>query len=540
MTSHANPEEDQCVKCGNVDTDQILQIVEAKVVDEQGRATRIRKVTPKEWAEKFHAKLGSMEKEKTREKQALPDNNFSIPGLLRQSVIFFTRDLLSKLADKQYIIISLLGPPLLSLILAYFTRHSNGDYYTFGDNENIPSFMFMCIITSLFFGMMVSSEEIVKDRKLLKRESFLNLSWFSYLNSKIMILFIISAIQTISFVLIGNLILGIKGMAWPFWLVLFTTSCTANLLGLNLSSAFNSVITIYILIPFFIIPQLLFSGVLVKFDKLHIGRTSTREYVPVLGDIMTARWSFEAMAVKQFRDNKWERNFFAGNMKMAEYTSYSQLIDDLELDLLYCMKYRDTPDRRDQVSQKYFLLDKYINELSGKAGMKIPDSLKTAIVPEKSDLKTAKAMQVWLKKRLKPYFIDEKTKFREENGKIEEALRLNLGADNFEALRTNFENKQLKDLMVGDLSVSGDLVVTLGDKKISKVSPGYMKAASDWGRSHFYAPYKRLGNKEFDTFRFNLLVIWLVTFFLYIVLYFRVFARIINYIGGLRFEKSET
>ena len=153
------------------------------------------------------------------------------------------------------------------------------------------------IITSLFFGMMVSSEEIVKDRKLLKRESFLNLSWFSYLNSKIMILFIISAIQTISFVVIGNLILDIRGMIWPYWLILFTTSCTANLLGLNLSSAFNSVITIYILIPFFIIPQLLFSGVLVKFDKLHIGRTSTREYVPVLGDIMTARWSFEAMAV---------------------------------------------------------------------------------------------------------------------------------------------------------------------------------------------------------------------------------------------------
>ena len=48
----------------------------------------------------------------------------------------------------------------------------------------------MCVITSMFFGLMMSSEEIVKDRKILKRELFLNLSWLSYLNSKILIMFL--------------------------------------------------------------------------------------------------------------------------------------------------------------------------------------------------------------------------------------------------------------------------------------------------------------------------------------------------------------
>ena len=85
-------------------------------------------------------------------------------------------------------------------------------------------------------------------------------------------MFIISAIQSVLFALIGNLILGIKGMTLSYWLVLFTTSCFANLLGLNISSAFTSVITIYILIPFIIIPQLLFSGVIVNFDKLNKSR----------------------------------------------------------------------------------------------------------------------------------------------------------------------------------------------------------------------------------------------------------------------------
>ncbi|MBG0861257.1 MAG: ATP-binding cassette domain-containing protein, partial [Bacteroidales bacterium] len=306
----SNPDEDQCAKCGNVNTDQILQMIEAKVVDEQGKPTRTRKITPTEWVEKFRESSRGLLKQGITGKIRLPQNNYSIPGLFKQAMIFFQRDFLSKLANKQYILISLLGPPMLALLLSYFTKYIRDDIYKFSLNDNIPAFLFMCVITSLFFGLMISSEEIVKDRKILKRESFLNLSWFSYLNSKVLIMFILSAIQTFSFVVIGNLILGIKGMTISYWLVLFTTSCCANMIGLNLSSAFSSVIAIYIIIPFIIIPQLLFSGVLVKYDKLHTGSLSSREYVPVIGDLMPARWAFEAIAVEQFKNNDYEKHLY--------------------------------------------------------------------------------------------------------------------------------------------------------------------------------------------------------------------------------------
>jgi len=220
-SNHANPDEDQCIKCGNINTDQILQLIESKVVDERGRATRIRKVSPKEWAQKYQAHSPAITDKNNFEKKVLPKNYYSIPGLLKQSKIFFIRDLLSKIADKQYILISLLGPPMLSLLLAHFTKYSKGSTYEFMENENIPAYMFMSVITSLFFGLMISSEEIVKDRKILKRESFLNLSWLSYLNSKILILFLISAIQTLLFTIIGNAILEIKGMTLGFWIILF-------------------------------------------------------------------------------------------------------------------------------------------------------------------------------------------------------------------------------------------------------------------------------------------------------------------------------
>ena len=62
--NRANPDEDQCTKCGNINTDQLLQIIETKVVNEQGKATRTRKISPAEWAEKFKASGHGIETKK--------------------------------------------------------------------------------------------------------------------------------------------------------------------------------------------------------------------------------------------------------------------------------------------------------------------------------------------------------------------------------------------------------------------------------------------------------------------------------------------
>ncbi|MBL0042928.1 MAG: ABC transporter permease [Flavobacteriales bacterium] len=108
-----------------------------------------------------------------------------------------------------------------------------------------------------------------RDKKIIQREKFLSLSRSSYLLSKIGLLFIISAIQTLLFTLVGDLVLDIHGMTFAHWAVFFSTACFANVLGLNVSASFNSAKVIYIVIPVLIIPQLLFSGIIVRFDKLH-------------------------------------------------------------------------------------------------------------------------------------------------------------------------------------------------------------------------------------------------------------------------------
>ena len=537
-TNHANPDEDQCIKCGNVNTDQILQFIEAKVVDERGRATRIRRISPKEWAEKYRKKFAGSKVESRHEKQAIPDNSYSIPGRLKQAAIFFNRDFLSKLSNRQFIIISLLGPPFLALLLSYFTRYAPEGSYSFSTNDNLPAYMFMCIITSLFFGLMISSEEVVKDRKILKRESFLNLSWFSYVNSKVAIMFIFSAIQTILFTLVGNIMLGIKGMTAGYWLVLFSTSCFANMLGLNISSAFNSVITIYILIPFIIIPQLLFSGVLVRFDKLHIGPGAPGVYVPVIGDLMTARWSFEAIAVKQFRDNDFERHFFKDRMNFSEIEwSKDLLIPELDYLLWYNIKYQGDSNRSDIIENNFSKLNYHIGELSGMTDT-LAGNWKDDLAIDTFNEKTGPLAENFLDVLVGKLVQLRKNAF-ERKVTLESALIERIGHQKYIELENDYVNIRLKDILT-DHVPDAPKVKTYETRYriLPRYEPVYMNAGSRYGRAHFYAPYKFLGHHKIDTYWFNLMFIWMEAILLLIALYFNLFQKLISSISKVKVGSS--
>jgi len=537
LSNQANPDEDQCARCGNINTDKLLQIIEAKVVDERGRVTRTRKVFPREWAEKYQqnspASIGTNEVEK----KALPENYYSIPGFFKQSKIFFIRDFFSKVADKQYIIMSLLGSPVLALILSYFTRYTDGASYTFRGNDNVPAYLFMCVITSLFFGLMISSEEIIKDRKILKRESFLNLSWFSYLNSKVLIMFLLSAIQTISFVIIGNLILGIRGMTISYWLVLFTTACFANLLGLNISSAFNSVITIYILIPFILIPQLLFSGVIVNFNKLHLSDYTAREYVPVIGDLMVTRWSFEALAVRQFKNNRFEMNFVKYDIEANPHDYFSSfLIDALENNLHKCLIYKDSVNYTEIVNDYFSKVIFNIDKLSGLADT-IPgewrQSLNICNFSAETEKRASEYLEV-LKKKFRHLYLNA-LKLKEE---ATASLVEKIGREGFINLREQYENEQLNFLVLNE--DNRKMTVETRDRIIQKYKPGFMRATSKYGRAHFYTPVKNIGSVEIDTYWFNILVIWIVSIVLYIILYFNLPEKAIKNLSAFRLRKYGT
>ena len=544
QSQHANTDEDHCVSCGNVNPDQVLQIIEAKVVNEHGKQTRIRKVSPSEWHELFKKNTDPKQKIKLN-KEELPDNYYSIPGLFKQLKIFFTRDLLSKLSNKQFILISLLEAPLLAIILGFFTKYISGieNYpgkYVFSNNENLPAFLFLSVVVSLFLGLVISSEEIIKDRKILQRESFLNLSRFSYVNSKILIMFLLSAIQTISYVLVSNLILEIKGMTLSYWLVLFTTSCFANMLGLNISSGFNSVITIYILIPFLLIPQLLFGGVIVKFDKLHKSLTSY-EYVPLIGDLMASRWAYEALSVEQFKNNEYERNFFSIEQEISNSDFYASfLIPDLQKKLTLLEINIHTKNNEEQTIQYFDLFKDQIQLLNLSVPSIQFNSLDKLNIKSFSEL-VAREFKNYLGE-LNTYFNRKKTKaMTERDNKYKELVvqfgGKEAGKEVLIRLKEDFHNASLADVVLNRKEINK--IVEKNNRLIRKSTPIYMNPTSVTGRAHFYAPVKKIGNQSFDTLWFNIVVIWVISFILYLTLYYDLIKKAVTLVENIRLRQPD-
>ena len=210
----------------------------------------------------------------------VPPSDQKKPSALRQLAIFLLRNIKTKITNKQYLCITLLVAPLLAVICALLTRYAPQEGYTVMDNKNLVSYFFMAVIVATFTGMSGSAEEIIKDRALLKRERFLNLSYSSYIWSKIIYMAGVSLIQTLLFIIIGNTIMGLHGLFWQWWLILFVTALLASLTGLLLSQCLSSVVAIYISIPLLLIPQILLCGLVVSFTDL--APKSTSGNVPLI------------------------------------------------------------------------------------------------------------------------------------------------------------------------------------------------------------------------------------------------------------------
>src|SRR5690606_22707387 len=68
-------------------------------------------------------------------------------------------------------------------------------------------------------------------------------------------------------------------------------------------------VTVYVMIPLLLIPQMILSGLLFSFDKLN-DLISTKGKVPVVADMMAWRWAYEALVVDQFINNRYEKPFY--------------------------------------------------------------------------------------------------------------------------------------------------------------------------------------------------------------------------------------
>ncbi len=528
-TSQANAAESECPNCGNIETEDILHIIEVKVIDNAGFPGTERQISPGEWYEKYRKKMmpeisGKPPIEK------LPASNFRVPGRAYQIRTFIKRNVTRKFADRQFMTINLLEVPVLALILGFLSKYSENGIYLFSANKNYPVFLFMSIIVVLFVGLTVSAEEIFRDRKVLERERFLNLSWMSYLLSKISFLFILSAIQSLSFLIVANILLEVRGMLFQQWIILFSTACFGNILGLNISAGMRSAVSIYILIPLLLVPMLLLGGAMIRFDDLH--RSISRKiYVPVIGDVMVTRWAYEALMVEEFKSNKFEKPFFRYDMQISQndwYTSF--LIPELKVKINECKAAGKNEEYSDYCITNLKKVNYHINELSAVTGIKPGEWLESLNYDDFSDyagdetIAYLDSLSLYLRTFIRELNLSKDSLYNQMSTAVGKEKLLELREKNY--------NENLADIVRNTLNKNK---IFDSDKKlIQKADPVFMKPGSKWGRAHFYAPFKQIGNLKIDTLLFNVIMIWLMTFTLFITLYYNILKKFIIFLESLK------
>jgi len=540
---YANYNESECNVCGNVNPEQIFNIVESNILDEYGKFTQRRKLSPKEWYQYFNEHIKNKEAQVEIPKE-LPRISFKIPNKLKQFFIFVRRDILAKLANTQYLIVNFFEAPLLAFILAFIIKYyneseSNEIGYTLLGNSNLPVYIFMSVIVAIFMGLTISAEEIIKDRKILKREAFLNLSWSSYLFSKAMVLIFISAIQALLFVLIGNSIMEIKGMYLHYWIILFSCWVGANIMGLVISDSFKTVVTIYILIPFLVIPQIILSGVIVKYEKLNPSISSPNK-IPLYGEIITARWGYEALAVHQFKENEYMHIFYYHNkvMSISEYKKY-YWIKNLENKIDFIEKYVGDYKQQDKIENYLRLLRNEISkELSFNNAVDFQNV--ALLYPDKINFQVLESTKEYIRKVNKVY-IRAYNKASDDRDKIIRTFQ-NTPEDKrrFIQLKRDYYNDRLAEFV--ENSNEPIRIIEYRGQLIQKIDPIYLDPESNFIKAHFYAPRKKVFGRSYDTFWVNTMVIWFMSLLFFLILYFRGFRKLLDTLENLNqkyFEKKD-
>lgn len=488
--NYADADISACPTCGNVNPEVILNIIDERALDATGQMTDKRRIQPGEWHEMYLKNRPEMEPAKVSD---VPPTDQRRPSALRQFLIFLRRNCSTKLTNLQYILVTLMEAPLLAAISAVLTRYvPESGVYCLMENKNFTSYLFMAIIVAIFLGMSGSAEEIIKDRALLKREKFLNLSYAGYIWSKIIYMAGVCLIQTLLFIVVGNLITGVHGLFWEWWMILFISAFLASLTGLLLSQCLNSVVAIYITIPLLLIPQILLCGLVVDFDDLNSG--SETGNVPVIGDVIPSRWAYEALAVTSFSKNDFEKQFYEADRDKYTCMYYSEaFLYELEsqVETRYDEMFRQEEGKEDPRHLKIIHTEfEHLARICGiedYAGDDSYESLSEYIGNAKKILKERGNRTTLAMDRQVNAFIAEN------------------GSEKMLSVKRGSHNLQLENLVLNRKAEK--LYVVRGSHIVPRCGYVFLTPRSHNGRAPFYSGVKVLGWYEIETLWFNMAVL---------------------------------
>lgn len=186
--------------------------------------------------------------------------------------------------DRMRLLFLLLQAPILAVLISLVTDGQEFEQY-----EMTKSLLFALSCSAFWVGMLNAIQEICKERSIVRREYMTGLSMTSYVLSKVMVLGVLSAIQSVFLVAVFYALVGLpeKGILTdPFleiWITTFLTTVASVAMGLVVSALFQNADRAMTIAPILLMPQILFSGLIFKLD----GITESISWFAI------CRWSME-------------------------------------------------------------------------------------------------------------------------------------------------------------------------------------------------------------------------------------------------------
>lgn len=488
--------ESECACCGTLNPEDIFHLVNAKHVVTTSHSNE-RLFTSVGWMNYFHSFLSSSKEFIKQEFHQLSVQRLNIPNEIKQFKIYLSRLLSSKISAYPTLLLNLTLPILLAFLLGIFSYYEVPflNDYSYHENENIPAYLFMSVIVALFVGIMSASSEINKDRKTLKRESILNLSFTSYLWSRISYLLVLNALQMASYVLVSSLILKISSGLFTFFIIMWSLAVSASTVGLFISTFFKTMASVYISIPFLLIPQILFSGAIIDFNKINKIFASNK-YVPLISEVMPSRWGYEALMVNSFINSSYAKVFYEVEKDKFRSGYYRNFLIP-ELEKTYYKENWSTDFHITESSDVYTPVVNGIKE--------IEDYLKTDFSHYLGDTISGVGFNNLLTES-RHLLAEIQNRSQEE----EDSIISSTSPFVFNQLMEGY-NKKVLQVLTDEANLHK--IKRTPNEFIRKMAPLYFVADHSFGRSHLYAAFKRIGRWLIPTSIFNTIVIWLMSLF---------------------------
>jgi ABC transport system ATP-binding/permease protein len=337
-----------CPSCGTTRPEFIFDVLETPLRDlsgdiiyeenSKGQLVPARRYSPDYWRDKYESFRLIQEMRQISLKQDPPavlpvPSDKKEPTRWRDEWVRITtilkRAFVSKLRNRTNVWTTIFEAPVLAALIGFVLRYAENSDYDFASAFHIPTYLFLALVVAMFLGLTNSCDDIIRDRPILERERNLNIHLPYYVFSKFFTLSLFAIIQSVLFLLIGDAILEIRGMFWPYLWFMGTTAVAGVAGGLLISSLVSDAKTAANIVPLVLIPQIILGGALIKYDEMNRNldflyvltrdraakdqqpaddRMKPKDVeVPFICQFIPMRWSYEAMVVAQAKLNPFTR-----------------------------------------------------------------------------------------------------------------------------------------------------------------------------------------------------------------------------------------